>query len=236
MNSRIPSNRQADSTIAKCAVSNKAVIFDLDGVLLDSMPHYCVAWRAAFATQGIIIDKDEFYEREGEQRTKSVSEIFEDNKGYKPSARVSRHILNTMRNTFLRSFTPKLFPRTRELLTALVRQNTTLGLVTGSESLEQMFGPESDLLSLFDAVVTGQETNEGKPAPEPYELAIQKLRLPRSCCCAVENAPLGIQSAKAAGLFCFAVRNTSPLPADKLKQAGADVVCSTNKELMKLLL
>lgn len=236
MNSRVPSNRKADSMSAKRAVSSKAVIFDLDGVLLDSMPYYCVAWSAAFATQGIMINKDEFYEREGEQRIKSVREIFKNYKGYKPSARISRHILNTMHTTFLQSFKPKLFPCTRELLTALVRQNTALGLVTGSESLQQMFGPESNLLSLFDAVVTGRETKEGKPAPEPYELAIQKLGLPLPCCWVVENAPLGIQSAKAAGLFCFAVRNTSPLPADKLRQAGADVVCSTNKELMKLLL
>ncbi|MGZ4903589.1 MAG: HAD family hydrolase [Halobacteriota archaeon] len=221
---------------AKCAMLKKAVIFDLDGVLLDSMPYYYEAWGAAFATQDIILNKNQFYEREGEQRIKSVREIFENNKGYRPSTRVSEDILNAMHNTFLESFQLKLFPCTRELLTALVGKRIALGLVTGSESLEQMFGPERDLLSLFSAIVTGRETREGKPAPEPYELAIQRLGLPRSSCCAVENAPFGIRSAKAAGLFCFAVRNTSPLPAEKLKQAGADVVCSSNKDLLKQLM
>ncbi|MGZ4933721.1 MAG: HAD family hydrolase [Halobacteriota archaeon] len=221
---------------AKCAMLKKAVIFDLDGVLLDSMPYYYEAWSAAFATQDIILNKNQFYEREGEQRIKSVREIFENDKGYRPSTRVSEDILNAMHNTFLESFQLKLFPCTRELLTALVEKRIALGLVTGSESLEQMFGPERDLLSLFSAIVTGRETREGKPAPEPYELAIQRLGLPRSSCRAVENAPLGIRSAKAAGLFCFAVRNTSPLPAEKLKQAGADVVCSSNKDLLKQLM
>ncbi len=213
----------------------KAIIFDCDGVLLDSLPYYYQAWSVAWATQGITLSTDEFYEREGEQRTRSVKEIFEKSKGYSPSARVSEGIINTMRDTFFESFKAKLFPCTRELLTALVKKRKLLGLVTGSESLAEMFGPESDLLDLFATVVTGPETREGKPAPEPYERAIQRLALPRACCYAVENAPLGIQSAKAAGLFCFAVRNTSPLSADRLRGAGADVVCDSNKELMRCL-
>ncbi len=213
----------------------KAAIFDLDGVLLDSMPYYDAAWKAAFATLDITVNKDEFYKREGEQRIRSVEEIFENDKGYRPSARVSEAILNAMHDTFVKSFKPKLFPCTRELLTALARKDIALGLVTGSENLEQMFGSASDLLALFDAVVTARETKKGKPAPEPYELAVQRLKLPPTRCCAVENAPLGIRSAKAAGLFCVAVRNTSPLPASELKRAGADVVFNSNKELMKRL-
>jgi beta-phosphoglucomutase len=152
----------------KRAVLKNAVIFDLDGVLLDSMPYYCEAWSAAFAAQDIVIDKNEFYEREGEQRIKSVIEIFENNKGYRPSTRVSQDILNTMRATFVKSFRPKFFPCTRELLTGLVGKGTALGLATGSENLEQMFELEKDLLDLFHTIVTGQDTKEGKPAPEPY--------------------------------------------------------------------
>ncbi len=211
------------------------MIFDLDGVLLDSMPYYYLAWKAAFAAHGIAIDKDEFYEREGEHRRKSVIEIFQKYKGSEPSAHVSAHVVNTMHNTFLKLFHPQLFPCSRELLMALIEKHITLGLVTGSESLKQMLGSDSDLLRLFDTIVTGPDTTKGKPAPEPYELAVQKLRLYSSDCCVVENAPLGIQSAKAAGLFCFAVRNNSPLPARRLKLAGADIVCNSNKEFMKLL-
>jgi beta-phosphoglucomutase len=221
---------------AKRGVLKNAVIFDLDGVLLDSMPYYCEAWSAAFATQNIVIDKNEFYEREGEQRIRSVIEIFENKKGYRPSTRVSEEILNTMRDTFAKSFRPQFFPCTRELLMGLAGKGTALGLVTGSENLEQMFELERDVLGLFRAIVTGHDTKEGKPAPEPYELAVQRLGLPTPCCCAIENAPLGIRSAKAAGLFCYAVRNTSPLHADKLLQAGADIICNSNKELMKWLL
>ena len=216
-------------------MSRKAVIFDLDGVLLDSMPCYYLAWKRAFETQHIEVTKDELYRREGEKRTKTVIGVFEDNKGYKPSVRVVEQIIGTMRDAFLGSFETKLFPYSRELLTALKRERTKLGLVTGSDSVAQMFGREKDLLSLFDVIVTGHDTREGKPSPQPYEAAMQRLELSPARGCAVENSPLGIQSAKAARLFCFAVRNSSPIPEEELKQSGADIVCSTNEELMKQL-
>jgi beta-phosphoglucomutase len=219
----------------KHAAFTNAVIFDLDGVLVDSMPYYCEAWRAAFATHNTVIDRNEVYEREGEQGMTSVIAIFENHKGYRPSTRVAEDILNTMHETFATSFKPALFPCTKELLTGLTTKGTALGLVTGSENLEQKFARERDVLDMFQAVVTGRDTNRGKPAPEPYELAVQQLGLPASCCCAVENAPLGIRSAKAAGLFCYAVRNTSPLHAATLLQAGADIICGSTKELLKLL-
>jgi beta-phosphoglucomutase len=214
----------------------EAVIFDLDGVLLDSMPCYYRAWQRAFETRNIEVKKDEFYRREGEKRTKTVVELFEGDKGHKPSARIIEQIIGTMQDAFLGSFEAKLFPHTRELLTALKRKRTKLGLVTGSDSLEQMLGQERDLLGLFDVIVTGQDTREGKPSPQPYEAAVRRLGISPECCCAVENSPLGIQSAKAARLFCFAVRNSSPILEEELRQSGADFVCRTNEELMKHLI
>jgi len=172
--------------------------------------------------------------REGEQG-KSAIALFERHKGYRPSAHVAEDILKTMRETFALLFTPALFPCTKELLTALKTKGTALGLVTGSEHPEQKFAQERDMLDMFHVVVTGRDANKGKPAPEPYELAVQQLGLPASRCCAVENAPLGIRSAKAAGLFCYAVRNTSPLHAATLLQTGADVICSSTRELMIVL-
>src|SRR5665647_1380063 len=94
----------------KHAAFTNAVIFDLDGVLIDSMPAYCDAWRAAFAAHHIVIDTNEMYEREGEQGMTSVIAIFENHKGYQPSARIAEDILKTMRETFTRLFKPTLFP------------------------------------------------------------------------------------------------------------------------------
>jgi HAD superfamily hydrolase (TIGR01509 family) len=165
----------------------------------------------------------------------SAIALFERHKGYRPSAGVAEDILKTMHATFAMLFKPALFPCTKELLTGLTTKGTAFGLVTGSENPEQTFARERDVLSMFHVVVTGRDTNKGKPAPEPYERAVQRLGLPASRCCAVENAPLGIRSAKAAGLFCYAVRNTSPLHAATLLEVGADIVCRNTKAFMKVL-
>ena len=87
----------------KHAAFTNAVIFDLDGVLLDSMPAYCDAWRAAFAAHNIVIDRNEVYEREGEHGMTSVVAIFENHKGYHPSTRIAEDILKTMRETFAKT-------------------------------------------------------------------------------------------------------------------------------------
>ena len=63
-------------------------------------------------------------------------------------------------------------------------------------------------LEKFDALVTGEDTRHGKPSPEPYLKAVEKLNLRPEDCLAVENAPLGIESAKKAGLYCAAVCST----------------------------
>jgi beta-phosphoglucomutase-like phosphatase (HAD superfamily) len=73
---------------------------------------------------------------------------------------------------------------------------------------------------LFETVVTAEDTARGKPDPEPYRLAAQRLGVAPSECLGVENAPLGVQSAKAAGMLCAALETT--LPASRL--GGADFV------------
>ena len=72
---------------------------------------------------------------------------------------------------------------------------------------------------LFDVIVCGDEITRDKPAPDPYELALKRLKLEPWECLAVENSPVGIQSAKAAGLTCVALQTS--LSLDSLKEADA---------------
>ena len=72
-------------------------------------------------------------------------------------------------------------------------------------------------------MVTGFDVKHGKPHPEPYLMGLQKAGIQASEAVVVENAPLGVEAAHAAGIFTIAV-NTGPLPDDILRQSGADVV------------
>jgi beta-phosphoglucomutase-like phosphatase (HAD superfamily) len=75
---------------------------------------------------------------------------------------------------------------------------------------------------LLDAVLTAGKAPEGKPDPEPFRAAAVHLGEPPSECLAVASSPLGIQSARAAGMSCVALETT--LPGEQLSRAGADRV------------
>ncbi|ODS35664.1 MAG: hypothetical protein A7316_03500 [Candidatus Altiarchaeales archaeon WOR_SM1_86-2] len=212
----------------------KAVIFDLDGVIIDSMPFYYKAWKEAFETVGVNVSEEEIYMREGEKREITAKEIFKEHKGYEPDDDLIRAIVKRKEEAYHRIFKSKIFPGIVELLNLLKAKNIKLGLVTGSvtKTIEE-FKSKTTIFSLFDVIVTGGETKTGKPSPEPYLKAVEKLLIPARNCYVIENAPLGIKSAKSASLTCFAVKGSSPLSTRKLKSAGADFVYKDIKELKK---
>jgi HAD superfamily hydrolase (TIGR01509 family) len=84
---------------------------------------------------------------------------------------------------------------------------------------------------IFDAIISGEDVENGKPDPEPYEKAIAKLGLSKDECLVVENAPLGVESAKNAGVFCVGV----PTYLDESKLKEADFVVRNHSELIEYL-
>jgi len=212
----------------------KAVIFDLDGVIIDSMPFYYNAWKEAFETVDINVSEQEIYEREGEKREVTAREIYKKYKFEEPNGDLINAIVARKEEAYHRIFKIKMFPGIAELLNLLKAKNIKLGLVTGSvtRTIEELKS-KNPLFSIFDVTVTGGETKIGKPSPDPYLKSVEKLRIPAHNCYVVENAPLGIKSAKSAGLICFAVKGPSPLSDRELKSAGADFVYKDIKELKK---
>jgi beta-phosphoglucomutase len=95
-----------------------------------------------------------------------------------------------------------------------------LALVTGSARsvVEESLVP-TGVADLFEVVVTGDEVERGKPDPEPYSTAARRLGVAPAHCLAVETAPLGVRSARTAGMVCVALETT--LPAERLTIAGA---------------
>jgi beta-phosphoglucomutase len=87
-----------------------------------------------------------------------------------------------------------------------------LGVATGSnkKQAEEMLSALA-LRQYFMEIVSGEEVNKGKPDPEPFVKLLRKLNAERNLALVIENAPLGIQSAKAAGLACLAVASNNPV-------------------------
>lgn len=87
------------------------------------------------------------------------------------------------------------------------------------------------LAALFDAIVSAEDVTGTKPDPEPYLLALEKLSVPADRAVVVENAPLGVQAAKAAGLRVIAVPTTNPPGSLR----GADAVIPSLGDVARVL-
>ncbi len=216
----------------------KAVIFDLDGVIIDSMPFYYRAWKHAFAAVGINVSEEEIYRREGEKREITAREVYKKYEGKEPPERLVKNIVTEKENMYHKIFEFRVFSGMKEILDLLKAKNVKLGLVTGSvnKTIEKLKEENTNLFSLFDVIVTGEDTKNGKPSPDPYLAAVERLDVSAHNCYAVENAPLGIKSAVGAGLMCLAVKGSSVLSKTILKEAGADFVYEDIREMKKHLI
>lgn len=208
----------------------KTLIFDMDGVLVDSMPYHVEAMQHIFDQMGVYMDPAVIYEREGEKTIDIIRLLLKkagiDNDSFDPGAIVERYIEEFNIIVALKAF--EGMPECLEVL----KHRYELAVVSGSDKPIVHKVLNSLYPGLFSVVVTGDDVVKGKPAPDPYLKAVEILAMQKNECVVIENAPLGVQAAKAAGLCCIAV--PTYLEPDKLHQA--DLVVMSHDLLIDLLL
>lgn len=214
----------------------KAIIFDLDGVLIDSMPYYYEAWKASFLNFGIGITEEEIYQREGEKSRTTAGEIFKKYKHGFPDENTLDLIIKLKDEHFNKIFEPTLMSGAEELLEELHRNMVKIGLVTGSRDPRKKLENRKDLLEYFDVIVTGNDIEKGKPCPDPYLKAIEKLGSSNDESIVVENAPLGIKSAVSAGINCIVLRSCPFISDQIINNLGATRIFNTLDDIREYLI
>lgn len=194
----------------------KGVLFDMDGVIIDGMPYHAKAWKLAFQEIGLTIASREVYEREGESGIAAVS-LFLGKRNIVLEEAEVRALMDRKEAIFKEIVEVKPFQGIHQLLDNLLMRNKRIALVTGTARHELMHSLPLELQNKFELMITGDEVSRGKPHPEPYLKALEKMALQPSDVVVVENAPLGIESAKQADCYCLAVATS--LPASYLHQA-----------------
>jgi HAD superfamily hydrolase (TIGR01509 family) len=180
-----------------------AVIFDMDGVLVDGEPLHFHALNELLAAEGRHVTLDEYRPYMGTKAgwTEFIADLglAHDRDYYAP--RYDELILRQYRENAV------ALPGAVELVRALRRAGLPVGLASSSAAgwVDACLA-KLGLTGAFDAVVTGSDVREGKPHPEIYLVAAARLRVAPSSCLAIEDAPAGIESAHAAGMTCWAVR------------------------------
>lgn len=191
------------------------MIFDFDGVLVDSEPLHVRAFQEVLATYGLTLTEEEYYssyivysDREVLERLLPAGEVLE----AALAAKVQRY----------QALVDAGIPVFRDGLALLARTGGwRVGLATGSLRGEV----ERVLRSLgihnrFSAIVTREDCRMGKPDPEPFLRAAEGLGLVPRRCVVIEDTPGGIQAAKAAGMTCVAVTHS----CSRESLLGADLV------------
>ncbi len=207
----------------------KAIIFDMDGVLVDSMPYHAGAWIKAFAETGISVGRKDIYELEGSNHRQTVEIMFRrsgriaTDKDVNEISKKKIEIFNMIQHV-------RPFDGMKELLAELAPEYR-LAVVSGSNHRTVHELMDSFFPGVFHVIIDGDSVKKSKPDPEPYLMAVEKLGLPKEECIVIENAPLGIHSAKSAGLKVIAI--PTYLGRECMKEA--DVIVDNHRDLSRAI-
>lgn len=205
----------------------RAVIWDMDGVIVDTGEYHYRSWRGIFKKQGVNFNESDFQRVFGQRNDTIIRKTLGEELTQIQVDRIADDKDKLFRQIVKSHVTP--FPGVIDLL-KILKANGILSAVASSAPLEniRLILAEAGIAEYFQAVVYGREVSEGKPSPQIYLLAAQKLSVEPSNCIVIEDAVVGVEGAKWAGMRCIAVTNTheaaglskADLVVDSLEKVG----------------
>ena len=208
------------------ALRPKAVLFDMDGVLYNSMPNHAIAWQQSMAQFGIQMTADDAYATEGARGIDTIRQMVKRQLRRDISEAEAQRMYDLKTQLFHALPEAPVMPGVLSLMQQIHHDGLQIGVVTGSGQRPLIHRILSDFGAYVDEshITTAYDVQRGKPAPDPYLMGLQKAGnlLPYEAI-VVENAPLGIRAGYAARIFTVAV-NTGPLANNELIAAGANLI------------
>ena len=211
------------------ALTPKAVLFDMDGVLYDSMPNHAIAWQQSMAQFGITMTADDAYATEGARGVDTIRKMVKRQQDRDIDEAEAQKMYDVKSHIFHELPEAPVMPGILDLMRQIQEGGIQIGVVTGSGQKPLIRRILKDFGAFVDEdhITTAYDVRRGKPKPDPYLMGLRKAGLlqPNEAF-VVENAPLGIRAGVAARIFTIAV-NTGPLPAQTLLDANADLLFPT---------
>ena len=216
------------SLCLKKSLCPRAVLFDMDGVIYDSMPNHAVSWHESMADYGLDMPLEGAYRYEGMRGVETIKTLARQQWQRELTDEEAARMYAHKSELFVKCATEKpacIMPGIRELMQQMKADGLKLCVVTGSGQHSLLDKLLTDFAGLLceELIVTAFDVTHGKPSPEPYLRGMQKCGTQPWESIVVENAPLGVRAAVAAHCFTIAV-NTGPLPDRLLADEGADLI------------
>ena len=206
--------------------SAKAVIWDMDGIIVDSARHHLKGWQIVFQKRGANYTEEDFWRNTGKRSDTIVKNIL----GEKISSEEIRDIIREKDETFrqLMGENIKALPGVLELITSLKEHGFKIAIASSApmENIN-LITRSLKIYNRFDAIISGWEVTKGKPDPQTFLLAAEKLGVEAKSCIVIEDAISGVTASKKAGMRCVAVTNTTP----REELQGADIVIDSLEEI-----
>ncbi len=222
----------------------RAAMFDMDGVLFDSMKNHAHSWHETMKHFGMHLPYEEAFMHEGRTGSATINIVSQRDRGHGATEEEVQTIYahkSALFNTLPEALP---MPGALRLLQKVKASDVTPMVVTGSGQKSLLERLQHNFPDIFrqELMVTAFDVKYGKPNPEPYLMGMKKASeylshqqhgnssLSPNNFIVVENAPLGVQAGVASGCFTIAV-NTGPLPDSALLDAGAHLLFNSMEEL-----
>ena len=200
----------------------RAVIWDMDGVIADTAPYHFSAWHEVFRKRGVNFSKEAFRHKFGQRN----DTIIRNTLGEKISQAEIDVIASDKEENYRQRVRRKLkpLPGAIELIMSLRERGFRVALASSApiENI-QLVTKGLGVDDCFHSIISGKDVTEGKPSPQAFLLAAEKLGVEPKNCIVIEDAVAGVTAAKRAGMYCLAITNTHP----RASLAEADLIVDT---------
>ncbi len=203
-----------------------AVLWDMDGVIVDSGEYHMRSWQDTFHETGITFTEENFKHVFGMRNDEIIRSMLGKNFTQEKFEKIAKAKEVAFRRLITGNV--KSLPGAIKLLNALNEAGFAQALVSSTprENIE-VITDELGIKHYFKEIISGYDVTEGKPSPQGYLLAARRLGVSPENCIVIEDAVAGVKAAKNGGMSCIAVTNTHPYAS----LVDADLIVSSLDEV-----
>ncbi|MDD4202632.1 MAG: beta-phosphoglucomutase family hydrolase [Candidatus Omnitrophica bacterium] len=212
----------------------KAVIFDLDGVVVDTVKLHYAAWKKMFDEYGVYFDFEIYKQKvDGIVRNdgaRNVLSHLKENQIVEAASKKEKYFLEKISSQGIDIYDDAIV-----LIKKLKKENVKIGVISSSKSCKMIL-EKIDLLKDIDTVVSGKDIKNGKPHPEIFLKAVKNMDLKSQECIGIEDAILGIDAVKNAGMKAIGIdRYNDPARLNKADIVVSDLSKITVEQMRQLI-
>jgi len=206
--------------------STKAVIWDMDGVIADTAPYHLKAWQEVFQKRGANFTEEDFRHSFGQRNDTIIRNTLGKEVSQDEIDTIAQEKEESFRRRIRQNFKP--LPGVIKLIKLLTEGRFKMALASSApiENI-QLLTRGLGINNCFQCVICDKDVTEGKPNPQVFLLAAQRLGVEPKNCIVIEDAITGVSAAKKAGMHCLAITNTHP----RTSLTEADLIVDTLEEV-----